>query len=162
VSDDTPVDEGGPVSEGEPAGEVPAGGLPSLTEALAWRGSRLDDARGRPAGRVVGVFVDTGSGEPAWLVAALGARGARRLALRRRSGKTVVVSVRECAALPGRVWSAQVRDAMGSAPAVDPARPLLREHELTICSHYGIGERVGRAAEVAGRPEGSVTSQPAH
>ncbi len=48
-----------------------------------------------------------------------------------------------------------------SAPVVDPTRPLLREHELTICAHYGIGESVGRAAEVAGRPEGSVTSQPA-
>jgi hypothetical protein len=43
---------------------------------------------------------------------------------------------------------------------VDPARPLLREHELTICAHYGIGERAGRAAEVMSRPEGSVTSQP--
>ena len=44
---------------------------------------------------------------------------------------------------------------MRSAPVVDPARPLLREHELTICAHYGIGEAVGRAAEVAGRPEGA-------
>ncbi len=43
---------------------------------------------------------------------------------------------------------------------VDPSRPLLREHELTICAHYGIGERVGRAAEVVGRPEGAVTSKP--
>ena len=46
------------------------------------------------------------------------------------------------------------------APVVDPTRPLLREHELTICAHYGIGERVGRAAEVAERAEGAVTSKP--
>jgi len=43
---------------------------------------------------------------------------------------------------------------------VDPTRPLLREHELTICAHFGIGENAGRAAEVAGREEGAVTSQP--
>jgi hypothetical protein len=49
---------------------------------------------------------------------------------------------------------------MRDAPTVDPTRPLLREHELAICVHYGIGERVGRAAEVAGRPEGSVSAQP--
>ena len=45
------------------------------------------------------------------------------------------------------------------APVVDPTRPLLREHELAICAHYGIGEGVGRAAEVAGRAEGAVTSR---
>ena len=43
---------------------------------------------------------------------------------------------------------------------VDPTRPLLREHELAICAHYGIGERVGRAAEVAGRGDGEVTAVP--
>jgi hypothetical protein len=44
---------------------------------------------------------------------------------------------------------------------VDPSRPLRREHELTICAHYGIGEAVGRAAAVVGRDEGAVTAQPA-
>jgi hypothetical protein len=44
---------------------------------------------------------------------------------------------------------------------VDPSRPLLREHELAICAHYGIGERVGRAAEVVERPKGSLTAKPA-
>ncbi len=42
--------------------------------------------------------------------------------------------------------------ARARAPVVDPTRPLRREHELTICAHFGIGEGVGRAAEVAGRP----------
>jgi hypothetical protein len=37
---------------------------------------------------------------------------------------------------------------------------LLREHELTICAHYGIGERVGRAAQVGDRAEGATTSRP--
>jgi hypothetical protein len=54
----------------------------------------------------------------------------------------------------------QEGERLASAPVVDPARPLLREHELTICSHFGVGEAVGRAAEVAGRPEGAVTALP--
>ena len=50
--------------------------------------------------------------------------------------------------------------ALKTAPVVDATRPLRREHELTICSHYGIGGAVGRAAEVASRPEGEVTAVP--
>jgi hypothetical protein len=49
-------------------------------------------------------------------------------------------------------------DAIRSAPVVDPSRPLRREHELMICAHFGIGEKVGRAAAVAGRPAGDVTA----
>jgi hypothetical protein len=70
------------------------------------------------------------------------------------------VPIADCAAGGGRAWVAHGRDAIRSAPVVDPGRPLLREHELTICAHYGIGEHVGRAAEVARHAEGSLTSQP--
>jgi hypothetical protein len=125
--------------------------LPSTAEAVGWTGFELDDVGGERVGRVHSVFVDAAGGEPAWLIAALGRRGA----------KLVAVPLRDCAAAAGRVWTAQAGEALRTAPAVDPTRPLLREHELTICSHYGTGERVGRAAAVAGRPEGAVTSQPA-
>lgn len=131
--------------------EAAAGPLPSLAEALGWTGFDLDDAGGRPVGRVEGAYVDVEGGGPAWLIVVMG---------RRRRTKTVVVPLRECAAMPGRVWTAQGRDAMRDAPTVDPSRPLLREHEAAICAHYGIGERVGRHAEVAGRAAGSVTAQP--
>jgi hypothetical protein len=129
---------------------APAARLPSLAEARAWAGFELDDVEGERAGRVRCVYADAESGEPAWLIAALGRRGA----------KLVAVPLRDCAAGAGRVWTAHDREALRTAPAVDPTRPLLREHELTICAHYGIGERAGRAAEVAGRPESSVTAQP--
>lgn len=128
------------------------GALPSLAEALAWSGFKLDDAGGKAVGRVEGVYADAEGGGPVWLVVATG---------RRRRAKAVVVPLRECAAMPGRVWTAQGREAMRNAPAVDPTRPLLREHEVAICSHYGVGERIGRHAEVAGRPDGTVTAQPA-
>ena len=52
------------------------------------------------------------------------------------------------------------KETLREAPAVDPSRPLLREHELAICAHYGIGEGVGRAAEVAERDEGALTAKP--
>ena len=125
--------------------------MPTLVEAFSWIGFELDGANGARVGRVDTVFADTGGDGPTWLIVALGRRGAKRVA----------VPVRECAGGGGRVWAAQPREVMAGAPAVDPGRPLLREHELTICAHYGIGEAVGRAAEVAGREAASVTSQPA-
>jgi hypothetical protein len=131
--------------------DAPAGAPPSLAEALGWTGFELDDASGKAVGRVEGVYADAGDGDPAWLVVATG---------RRRRARTVVVPLRECAAMPGRVWTAQGREAMRGAPVVDPSRPLLREHEVAICTHYGIGERVGRHAQIASRAAGSVTAQP--
>jgi PRC-barrel domain len=132
--------------------EAPAAPPPSLAEALAWRGFELDDAGGKAVGRIEGVYADTGGREPAWLVVATG---------RRRRAKAVAVPLRECAAMPGRVWTAQSREAVLAAPAIDPSRPLLREHESAICAHYGVGERVGRHAEIAAQPEGATTAQPA-
>jgi len=114
-------------------------------------GFEVDDAGGSRVGTVHGVFVDAESGEPAWLIVALG----------RRRTKLVAVPIAECAPAAGRVWVAQDRETLRTAPGIDPTRPLLREHELTICDHYGIGEGVGRAAEVAGRFAGNVVSKPA-
>jgi hypothetical protein len=132
--------------------DAPAAAPPSLAETLGWSGFELDDSGGRAVGRVAGIYADAAGGGPVWLAVATG---------RRRRARTIAVPLRECAAMPGRVWTAQRAEAMQAAPAIDPSRPLLREHELTICAHYGIGERVGRHAEVAARPEGSVTAQPA-
>jgi hypothetical protein len=113
----------------------------------------VDDLDGGQVGTVHCLYRDADGGEPAWLVAKLGSG--------RRRTKLVAVPMRNCAVAAGRIWVAHEREALLSAPLVDPTRPLLREHELAICNHYGIGEGVGRAAEVAGRPEGTVTAQPA-
>ncbi|HET7484551.1 MAG TPA: hypothetical protein VFJ64_04165 [Solirubrobacterales bacterium] len=131
--------------------EAPASLLPSLAEVRGWIGHAVDDAGGAAVGQVHGFFVDAGGGEPTWLIARQG----------RVRGTLVAISLRDCAGGGGRVWVAHRGDAIRSAPVVDPTRPLLREHELTICAHYGIGERLGRAAEVVARPADSVTSQPA-
>jgi hypothetical protein len=124
---------------------------PSLEEARTWVGDEVDDLGGAAVGQVHGLFVDAGSGAPTWLIVKQG----------RVKSNLVAAPLRDCAVAAGRVWIAQEREKIRSAPVVDPTRPLLREHELTISAHYGAGENVGRAAEVAARPENSITSQPA-
>jgi len=137
--------------------ESPVAPALSSAEALSWRGYALDAVDGERLGRVEGVYADEESGAPAWLAVAIERRGL----LRRGVAKVVVVPARECAALPGAVWTAQPAAAIREAPAVDPARLLLREHETAICAHYGIGPAAGRHAEVAARPEGATTARPA-
>jgi hypothetical protein len=129
----------------------PAAQLPSLDEARRWRGYAVEDVDGSRVGEAHGFFVDALDGGPTWLIVKRGGRFNRTL---------LAIPLRDCAAGAGCVWVAHPSQAIRSSPVVDPRRPLLREHELTICAHYGIGERVGRAAEVAGRESGSVTSQP--
>jgi hypothetical protein len=120
-------------------------------EAMGWLGTEVAELGGESVGQVQGVFVDADSGEPAWLVARLG---------RRRRARVVAVPFANCAGAPFGVWVAQEGEAIRSAPVVDPTRPLRREHELTICAHFGIGEKVGRAAAVGGREEGDITATP--
>jgi len=128
-----------------------AAAMPSLEEAMKWVGAEVRDIDGAKVGEVEGFFVDRDSGAPVWLILRVG---------RRRGAKLVAVPLRTCAGAAFGVWVAQEAEALSTAPVVDPARPLRREHELTICSHFGIGDRAGRAAEVAGRPEGAVTAVP--
>lgn len=123
----------------------------TTAEAMGWLGAEVAELGGDAVGQVQGLFVDADSGDPAWLIARLG---------RRRRARVVAVPFANCAGAPFGVWVAQEADAIRSAPVVDPTRPLRREHELTICAHFGIGEKVGRAAEVAGRAEGGVTATP--
>jgi hypothetical protein len=124
---------------------------PSATEAISWVGADVAELSGSSVGQVQGLYVDADSGEPVWLIARLG---------RRRRARVVALPVSSCAGAPFGVWVAQEADAIRSAPVVDPTRPLRREHELMICAHFGIGEKVGRADEVSGREEGGLTATP--
>jgi len=129
-----------------------AAAMPGVADAMRWVGAEVRDIAGRRVGEAHGIYLDRDGGEPAWLIV----RGGRR-----RSPRLVAVPLRCCAGAGFGVWVAQEADLLATAPVVDPSRPLRREHELTICAHFGIGEAVGRAAEVAGRPEGAVTAGPA-
>lgn len=123
----------------------------SAAEAMGWLGTEVTELGGSAIGQVQGLYLDADSGEPAWLIARLG---------RRRRARVVAIPFSNCAGAPFGVWVAQEADAIRSAPVVDPTRPLRREHELTICAHFGIGEKVGRAAEVQARESGGITATP--
>ena len=120
--------------------------------AESWAGFELDDLDGDRVGSVDGLYVDAGDGSPIWLVGRVGGR--------RRRAKPVAIPYSSCAAGAGRVWVAHGRQVLQEAPEVDPTRPLLREHELAICAHYGISERIGRAADIVGCAAGALTSRP--
>jgi hypothetical protein len=124
----------------------------SSVEAMTWQGADVATLDGGAVGQVQGFYVDAESGEPAWLIARLG---------RRRRARIVAVPFANCAGAAFGVWVAQEGEAIRSAPVVDPTRPLRREHELTICAHFGIGEKAGRAAAVTARGEGDTTAIPA-
>jgi hypothetical protein len=126
----------------------------SLGEAIGWVGAPLADLEAEAVGEVQSVFIDSTSHGPAWLVAKL--TGSRR-----RGGRIVAVPVDVCAGVAGvGVWVAIDGDRLRGAPVVDPARPLLREHELTMCEHFGIGGDVGRAGAVAELAAGAITALP--
>jgi hypothetical protein len=134
----------------EPAASAPTTAtLPSADDVKAWEGYQLDEISGQGVAKVEGLFVDKESGKPAWVLAKLG-----------RFGKTVPISLRECAAAAGRVWVPHDREVIRNAPAVDPTMPLNREQEMQVLEYYGIPETVGRGAEIADRPEGATTAIP--
>jgi hypothetical protein len=134
----------------EPGASAPATAvLPSADDVKAWEGYQLDEISGQGVAKVEGLFVDAESGDPAWVLAKLG-----------RFGKTVPVSIRECAAAAGRVWVPHEREVIRNAPAVDPSMPLNREQEIQVLEYYGIPESVGRGAEIADRAEGATTAKP--
>jgi hypothetical protein len=128
-----------------------AAAMPSLAEAKKWVGAEVKELDGAAVGEVEGLFVDSLSGDPAWLLVRVG---------RRRKTRLVAVPMRHCAGAAFGVWVAEEGEALRTAPIIDSTRPLRREHELAICAHFGIGEGSGRAAEVAGRIEGGVTATP--
>jgi hypothetical protein len=125
-------------------------GLPDTSEALGWAGAKLDELSGGTVGRVEGVLVDAESGDPKWLLVRMG-----------RFGHHTALPFSHAVAGVGRVWAPYARDMVRQAPRIDAGNSLTRERELELCAFYGMGETTGRGAEIAGRPEGTVTAEPA-
>lgn len=142
--------------EPEGDGEVPqdfgtgAGAVsPVIDDVREWAGYRVDELSGQSVAKMQGAFVDAESGEPVWVLAKLG-----------RFGKTVPVSIRECAAAAGRIWVPHDREVIRSAPAVDPKLPLTVSQERQILDHYEIPEGIGRAGELQSRQPEEVSARP--
>ena len=119
----------------------------AIDQALGWVGDKLDDVTGTVAGRVEGVFVDSVSGEPAWLLIRIGLLG-------RRS----VVPFEMAAGGAGHVWVPFTRDRIRSAPEVDPAVGLDPGREAEFCAHYEIAPDAGRSAALAGRDSAALSA----
>jgi hypothetical protein len=135
--------------------EILSSPLP-LGEAIGWIGGPLADLEGAAIGEVQSVYIDSTSHDPSWLVAKLAGSGRRE-----RGARIVAVPVDVCAGAAGvGVWAAIEEARLRGAPVVDATRPLLREHELTICRHFGIGGDVGRVGAVAELAEGAITAIP--
>lgn len=123
---------------------------PEVDEVRSWIGFRLDEIGGAAVGKVEGVFIDPKTRDVTLLLARMG-----------RFGHYSAVPFSHAVAGAGRVWLPYDRSQIRSAPQVEPDAELTREAELAICGHFEIPESVGRAAEVAKRDQGSVTSVPA-
>jgi hypothetical protein len=124
--------------------------LPSLEEARRWKGMQLDGIGGKTLGRIAGIHVDAKDGEPRWALVRLG-------------------PLAGCTAIPfehlaegaGRLWAAYERTWIREAPRFRPNESLTAGQELELCSHWGIREGQGRAAEVARRDGEEITAVPA-
>jgi hypothetical protein len=131
----------------QPAPDV--AGRPSVHEARAWIGFRLDEISGAGAGRVEGIYVDARHRTLEWL-----------LVRRGRFGSCCLVPAREAVDAGGRVWVPWDRTTIRHSPDVDPGTPLTVGEELELCAHYRIAEGVGRTAELAGRPRSDTSLGP--
>jgi hypothetical protein len=127
-----------------------ATGTGPADQVRAWGGHRLDEIGGAGVGKVEGVFVDEQTGKPEWLLARMG-----------RFGHHTLVPARDAVEGVERVWVPYTRDQIRAAPKVTPSKPLGRETERELLTHYGIAADAGRFAELEKRPADAVTARPA-
>jgi hypothetical protein len=124
--------------------------LPTLEEAMAWEGLRIDGLGNKTLGRIAGIHVDAEDSEPRWALIRLG-------------------PLAGCTAIPfehvaegaGRLWAAYDRDWIREAPRFRPTESLTALQELELCEHWGIREGYGRAAEVSQQEADEITAVPA-
>ncbi|MGZ5333690.1 MAG: PRC-barrel domain-containing protein [Solirubrobacterales bacterium] len=124
--------------------------LPSLEEALEWRGLRVDDSGGGSLGKISGIHVDAESNDPKWVIAKIGMF----------SGEAAI-PFEHVAEAGGRLWAAYDRDAVRNSPKLKANQVLSSRQELQLCEHYGIRPKIGRAAELADRDGDDVSAVPA-
>ena len=130
--------------------EIGPTAAPSLDEALAWSGHRLDEIAGGNVGKVDGVYVDADSGRPEWLLSRMG-----------RFGHHTLVPARDAVAGVGHVWVPYTREQIRRAPKVAPKEELTKAREAELLGAYGIGGEAGRSAEIAGHADDAITARPA-
>jgi hypothetical protein len=122
----------------------------SLAEAIEWLEMPIDGLGGKTLGRVAGIHVDAGNGEPRWLLIKLGPL----------AGCTAI-PVEHAAEAAERLWAGYDRELIHKAPRFKPDEALTAGQELELAAHWGIDEGRGRAAEVAQRDPDEISAVPA-
>ena len=100
-----------------------------LAEARTWIGSKVTDQNRSGIGRLEDVWVDTESGEPAWLLVREGRFGRTRRRLVPFSGAT---------AAGGQVWLPHERATVRSSPEIGAREILTADLGKTLRRHYGV------------------------
>jgi hypothetical protein len=124
--------------------------LPTLDRAREWEGMQIDGLGNKSLGRVAGIHVDAKDGRPRWVLVRLGPL----------AGSTAI-PFEHVAEGAGRLWAAYDKDWIRESPRFRPSESLTALQELELCSHWGIGEGQGRAAEVADQGADEITAVPA-
>jgi hypothetical protein len=122
----------------------------SLAEAIEWLEMPIDGLGGKTLGRVAGIHLDSEDSEPRWLLIRLGPL----------AGCTAI-PVEHATEVAERLWCGYDRDVVNKAPRFKLDESLTAAQELELAAHWGIGEGLGRAAEVAGRDADEITAVPA-
>jgi hypothetical protein len=122
---------------------------PVAADMRSWGGYRLDEIGGANVGKIEGVFVDAGSGDPEWLLARMG-----------RFGHYTLIPARDAVGGVKHVWVPYTRDQIRAAPKVDPRADLTASGERELLGHYGIMADAGRAAQISERDDADVTAKP--
>jgi sporulation protein YlmC with PRC-barrel domain len=127
------------------AAELHGGNTPSLNEALAWIGFRVDDIYGAGVGTVEDVWIDPGTGAPRWLLVKEGGFDER----------STLVPFNDATAGAGHVWVPYERNVVREAPQIEPGVPLTQQVEATLGNHYAANAAaaVSHGSQPTGRTE---------
>jgi uncharacterized protein (TIGR02271 family) len=117
-----------------------------FTEAYDWSGRDVVDADGDKIGKVDEVYVDTTTGEPAWLAVNTGLFGM----------KTNFVPLQGAQPAGEDVRVAYTKDEVKDAPGIEPDQELNDSEEQALWSHYGLDYGSGTTDEVDSAEVGTV------
>jgi hypothetical protein len=99
---------------------------PSIQTARGWRDKTMVDRDGAPLGRIVHIYLDRVSGEPAWALVTGG-----------REDRLVFVPLVDAAEQQDQIGVPVQRALAADAPAIRPGRQLSKQDAARLHGHYG-------------------------
>ena len=113
----------------------------AFEKAREWIGERLDDVVGAKVGRVKGLYLDSETREPLWMIVRLG-----------RQKRYAAVPLDQATEGGGRVWVPYERERIRSSPALSTDRPLAPALEHALWLRKATGRHHPAAAHHGSRP----------